>query len=230
MIFQVSQTSEALLQTLIDSNQNFIRCPNPTCGNVFERMDPAVEGGELPRHAPDGQPLTQRQAKHMQKNRFRCEACASNFCCSCKTLPYHTAATCEQAAAARCAAKCRFCQVQLPRGKKDGSSCGSSECEERMGAACELTLSCGHRCLGTFAESECAPCLECAEQADDFCNICWTEELRAAPCLRLRFSSVLAVLTRTLHIPAAPLPTTLPLRNIALALLLHPCSSFASCV
>lgn len=193
-------------------------------------MDPAVEGGELPRHAPDGQPLTQRQAKHMQKNRFRCEACASNFCCSCKTLPYHTAATCEQAAAARCAAKCRFCQVQLPRGKKDGSSCGSSECEERMGAACELTLSCGHRCLGTFAESECAPCLECAEQADDFCNICWTEELRAAPCLRLRFSSVLAVLTRTLHIPAAPLPTTLPLRNIALALLLHPCSSFASCV
>lgn len=181
------QTSESVVENLLASNNNFVRCPNPICGNVFERMVSSVECADgLPKHAPDGQPLTECQAKHMQQNRFRCDACASNFCASCKALPYHTAATCQQAEAARCAVKCRFCQTQLPTGKKDSSTCGSEECERRLAAACEVKLSCGHRCLGTFGERVCAPCLECADQADEFCNICWTEELRAAPCLRLR--------------------------------------------
>lgn len=189
-VWQVNSTSEAVIQQLMKSNSNFIRCPKVTCGNVFERMDPGMDGSqELPRCAPDGQPLTGSQARHMQQNRFRCEQCTSNFCANCNALPYHTALTCQEAEAARSAAKCRFCQIQLDRGKKDGSSCGSEECEGRMASACEVKLSCGHRCLGTFGESECAACLECANQADEFCNICWTEELRAAPCLRLRFAA-----------------------------------------
>jgi len=188
-IRKVSLTSEAVIENLLASNINFLRCPNPTCGNVFERMVSAADGRQdLPRHAPDGQPLTESQAKHMVQNRFRCDECGSNFCASCKALPYHAAATCQQAEAARCAVKCRFCQAQLPKGKKDGSTCGSEECAGRLAAACELKLPCGHRCSGVFGESECPPCLECAEQADEFCNICWTEELRAAPCLRLRCS------------------------------------------
>ena len=189
VVRQVNGTTEALRQQLLASDSNYIQCPNPTCGNVIERMELGShdDGRELPRHAPDGQPLTEDQAKHMQQNRFRCEACCSNFCAGCKALPYHTAATCQEAAAARCAAKCRFCQSQLPRGAKDGSSCESAECDERLSTSCEVKLMCGHQCLGVFGESQCAPCLECADRADEFCNICWTEELRGAPCIRLRF-------------------------------------------
>ena len=200
----MNNTTEALRRQLVTSDSNYVQCPNPTCGNVFERMDPGLESSAcvLPRHAPDGQPLTESQALQMLQHRFRCEACGSNFCAQCKSLPYHAAMTCEQAEAARCAAKCRFCQVQLPRGKKDGSSCGAAECEDRMATACDVKLKCGHRCLGILLESECPPCLECADQADDFCNICWTEELRAAPCLRLRCSLA--------DSPFASFPVSLP--------------------
>jgi hypothetical protein len=185
---QVRNTTEALRSQLVKMNSNYIQCPNPTCGNVFERMEPGFESSTrpFPRHAPDGTPLTESQARHMGQHRFRCEACDTNFCAHCKTIPYHVAMTCEQAEAARCAAKCRFCQVQLPRGKKDGSTCGGSECEERMATACDVKLKCGHRCLGILFESKCPPCLECTGHAEEFCNICWTEELRAAPCIRLR--------------------------------------------
>jgi len=129
-ISQVSQTSEALRQTLINNDPKFIRFPNLTCRNVFERMNPDMEDSELHLYAPDGHPLTQPQVRHMQKNRFRCDVCTSNFCCNCNKLPYHTAATCKQAVAERCKAKCCVCQAQLPPGKKDGISCGSSECAE----------------------------------------------------------------------------------------------------
>ena len=72
---QVNNTTEALRRQLVASNSNYVQCPNPTCGNVFERMDPGLESGAcvLPRHAPDGQPLTESQARHMQQHRFRCE-------------------------------------------------------------------------------------------------------------------------------------------------------------
>ena len=191
MPWQINKSSEALLQRLLNSNANFIRCPNETCANVFERMEPSPrdsrgEGASLPKCAPDGQPLTVAQAKHMQENRFRCEACSTNFCASCKIMPYHAGATCRQAQAARSAAKCLFCKTQLPRGKDDGSCCNSEECKARLQTSCEIKLACGHKCLGTFGESQCPPCLECSGQADDFCNICWTEELRAAPCIHLR--------------------------------------------
>ena len=184
---QINATSEGLLHQLLAANPNFIRCPNASCGNVFERMEP-TDGiiRDLPRYATDGQPLTESQARHMQQNRFRCEECGCNFCASCNAIPYHNAATCKQAESQRTAAKCRFCLAQLPRGKKNARSCGAAECDTRMEASCEVKLKCGHACLGVFGESECPPCLECAGQGDEFCNICWTEELRAAPCLGLK--------------------------------------------
>lgn len=43
--------------------------------------------------------------------------------------------------------------------------------------------------LGVHDEANCLPCLQCtpglAQDKDDYCNICWTEPLGAAPCLQL---------------------------------------------
>ena len=45
--------------------------------------------------------------------------------------------------------------------------------------------------LGIRGEESCLPCLRCNEgglsqDADDYCNICWTEPLGCAPCIRLK--------------------------------------------
>jgi len=60
---------------------------------------------------------------------------------------------------------------------------------------------CGHVCLGFFGEQNCLPCLEkdCLDKynkenqvkipndctSDQYCHICWSEELAAKPCIWL---------------------------------------------
>ena len=58
--------------------------------------------------------------------------------------------------------------------------------------ACVNFLACGHYCCGTKDETECLSCLqdvcnkgnEKAFKRDDYCFICYTEELYAAPCIK----------------------------------------------
>lgn len=75
------------------------------------------------------------------------------------------------------------------------------ECRGRAESSCTVVLGCGHACGGVRAECaddapECAACLPCLapdcaarsglqQTADDYCNICWTECLAAAPALQL---------------------------------------------
>lgn len=54
-------------------------------------------------------------------------------------------------------------------------------------------LPCGHPCGGCSGEQTCLPCLQegcgvagLTQSGADFCNICWVEELAAAPCVLLR--------------------------------------------
>ena len=41
------------------------------------------------------------------------------------------------------------------------------------------------RCLGVYSEDKCMPCIECSKDADEFCNVCWTDALRASPVIKL---------------------------------------------
>ncbi len=54
-------------------------------------------------------------------------------------------------------------------------------------------LPCDHPCCGAKDEINCPPCIEeaCAEKhpelnqnGDDYCNICFVEGLKNAPCIR----------------------------------------------
>ena len=54
--------------------------------------------------------------------------------------------------------------------------------QKAIGCAQLLTFRSG----SIFGEASCPPCLTCANEDDDFCNICWTEALKAAPCARLK--------------------------------------------
>ncbi|CBN77584.1 conserved unknown protein [Ectocarpus siliculosus] len=67
--------------------------------------------------------------------------------------------------------------------------CGREECRERANEGCRKKLECGHPCRGP-GTAECIPCIEpdcpSAEvDGNDFCNVCWTESLLAAPCVKL---------------------------------------------
>ena len=90
---------------------------------------------------------------------------------------------------------CRFCQSEVPDGVLEVAGiervCGSDECCKRAQSACTKMLDCGHACGGIRDEETCLPCLQCADvdglfvDADDFCSICWTDNLGAAPCVRM---------------------------------------------
>mmetsp|Transcript_24731 Transcript_24731/g.38840 ORF Transcript_24731/g.38840 Transcript_24731/m.38840 type:complete len:435 (+) Transcript_24731:337-1641(+) len=181
---KVQRVLDQMLEDLITNDPKFIRCPNKDCGNVIERDTKSPE--KLPRHAPDGTLLSRLHARHMQTSRFRCGSCEKDFCAGCRSIPYHTGMTCEEAKAAAAAVPCRFCAAPLPSGSRSGDICGSQECRAHRSAACEVVhRHCKHPCLGVFGESKCPPCLTCEGLDTEFCNICWVEELRAAPCVKL---------------------------------------------
>ena len=69
--------------------------------------------------------------------------------------------------------------------------CNEADCQQRGSNVCTKTLSCGHPCCGIRGERNCLPCLQedCPKRdplhsGEDFCCICYSEVLRAAPCIR----------------------------------------------
>jgi E3 ubiquitin-protein ligase MYCBP2 len=106
-------------------------------------------------------------------------------------------AVCELKQAAQVAAgtpRCRFCQAELAAGTVDVGDidgvCESEDCAERALLTCPKVHGCGHPCGGMRGEVECLPCLHCAADdlfadADDYCNICWAENLASAPAVRV---------------------------------------------
>lgn len=142
-----------------------------------------------------GKPLTEEAFRHREQFRFRCRECNTEFCCACNRSPYHLGFTCEQFANYKTAQHCRFCSTELSEKnlaqpmKIIPDCCNSAECLERRTFVCPKTLGCGHACCGS-SDAPCFPCLNepCAsvgQKRDDLCNICWCEELGAAPVLRL---------------------------------------------
>uniref|UniRef100_A0A6U6BMR8 RING-type domain-containing protein n=1 Tax=Guillardia theta TaxID=55529 RepID=A0A6U6BMR8_GUITH len=77
--------------------------------------------------------------------------------------------------------------------------CEANECQQKARQGCCCILPCGHVCLGLRGERQCLGCLQCEEMqgaeevkvaASDLCSICWVEELRCAPCIRLECGHV----------------------------------------
>lgn len=94
---------------------------------------------------------------------------------------------------------CRFCMLPLspsntvenPPSAALMNVCTDEYCVEKMKNSCLKLHPCGHPCGGIRGEESCLPCLRCNEgglsqDADDYCNICWTEPLGCAPCIRLK--------------------------------------------
>ncbi|EKX50850.1 hypothetical protein GUITHDRAFT_92848 [Guillardia theta CCMP2712] len=139
------------------------------------------------RIAPDGQLLSEKHALHLQKCRYRCSSCRENFCLDCKTMPYHTGKTCEEHKESLAKVRCKYCNTVLPwRGSSQEAVCTSEDCIRRKNKACGKRLTCGHNCDGIAREKRCLPCLTCNDKGAEFCNLCWIEDLRAAPCVQLR--------------------------------------------
>ncbi len=74
--------------------------------------------------------------------------------------------------------------------------CASDECKLWATKGCTNILPCGHVCIGLRDEIKCLGCLQCPDpkdaaamthsaRGDDFCNICWTGDLKSAPCIML---------------------------------------------
>lgn len=57
-------------------------------------------------------------------------------------------------------------------------------CAVRRGKPQQLTRN-TLRCFGVYSENSCMPCIECTKDADEFCNVCWTDALRASPVIKL---------------------------------------------
>ncbi len=140
--------------------------------------------------------------RHRAENRFRCRACATEFCAGCLSTPYHLGFTCDSFVDYKKARHCRYCNAQLtaenshkkrnqPRGLED--VCTNEDCTLKRNNACGKVLECGHLCCGIKNENACTPCLEeecCTKRGEtqnreDYCNICWVEDLASAPSIRL---------------------------------------------
>lgn len=92
---------------------------------------------------------------------------------------------------------CRFCSTPLtdanaypnPPSLALVNVCTDEYCVAKLRAACQKVLSCHHPCGGICNEAHCLPCLQCTsglpQDKDDYCNICWTESLGAAPSIQL---------------------------------------------
>lgn len=182
------QLQQMQLDLLLDSDEHCVRCPQPSCGFCFDcNMRPEVAPTTF-----NGVELGVGAQLHFSKFRFRCPKCNEDFCKQCRKSPYHLGMDCSQAETQVTQEKCRFCGEPPTRESAAGRICGGDICKERARVSCVRQLNCGHMCGGIRNESECLPCLEegCCkadgQKADDYCNLCWTEDLRSAPCIALQ--------------------------------------------
>lgn len=186
---------EFTLAAFVERDDDTFVCPGDKC-NVTISIDPATSRnarlqGTITETTDSGRTLTPEEYKHFLKYRIRCHSCQTNFCAQCKTIPYHKGFTCKKWEIYLKSRHCRFCQEQLTdkntsRALIGRDICKEKECLEKWGMCCERTLKCGCPCNGVKDEKQCLPCLKCELKCDEeWCTICYSEELRDAPCIQL---------------------------------------------
>ncbi len=174
---------------------NLIKCPYPNCGelNAFEpgRVDYNVRDAQ-------NQVVSRQAAEDYAIHRCRCGMCKQDFCINkdCMAMPYHLGKTCEEYKHHEQAKKCRFCDSEIKNNNRgpDDDVCNQGDCRERFNDACKKKLPCGHKCPGVQGETKCPPCIDkdCrgfggqfGQNKDDYCIICYSEGLGAAPMVAL---------------------------------------------
>eukprot|EP00928_Gymnodinium_smaydae_P005325 TRINITY_DN11817_c0_g2_i1.p1 TRINITY_DN11817_c0_g2~~TRINITY_DN11817_c0_g2_i1.p1 ORF type:complete len:590 (+),score=125.81 TRINITY_DN11817_c0_g2_i1:106-1875(+) len=188
---RIEQELENDRRFFADPPDDYIRCP--TCSVVYavnsSRHSPTPESGApmIPacysKELSRGANLVLDEAlRHLQRCRFRCAQCGSDFC-RCGVTPYHWGWSCDgwqrqqQIAAEACpVGSCRWCaqpcMERLRRSETLATSCCGSDvgtdlkrfppslsCAEKERRACGRRLACGHWCGGVRGEETCPPCL-----------------------------------------------------------------------
>lgn len=176
------------------------RCPNPKCRCVLERVIPETSTTETSSTDETTTTTTTTSTKmtkeeHYNRYRMRCQGCGTIFCSSCFRIPYHEGYTCEEYEKLLHSVHCRFCGGAVDADDQkalETEVCGEEECQTKLAQACQKRHACGHWCSGVRDEEECPPCLHegcCplkAVRADDYCPICWVEDLGSAPMVVLK--------------------------------------------
>lgn len=169
-----------------------------TCVNNQCREQIVFEKGNVDYNTKDekGSKLSKQSAESYANNRCRCASCKIDFCVSCKTSPYHIGKTCEEHITYVTAKRCRYDNIVITNSNRGpaGDVCNNPECILQYDISCPKKLKCGHHCFGVKGESKCPPCLykDCPEyvnifdqEADSYCNICYTEGFVNSPIVRL---------------------------------------------
>jgi hypothetical protein len=140
--------------------------------------------------------LSKEAAEHYAYNRCRCPSCKIDFCVECKRFPYHIGKTCQEQQKILNSKLCRY-DNQIITDKNKGPAddvCNNQECMITYSTACTKNLRCGHKCWGCKGEKVCPPCLDSSckdwgslydQNADSYCNICFTEGLGNSPVVLL---------------------------------------------
>mmetsp|Transcript_34298 Transcript_34298/g.58730 ORF Transcript_34298/g.58730 Transcript_34298/m.58730 type:complete len:467 (+) Transcript_34298:30-1430(+) len=198
-----------LLQFLVN-DPSYVICPK--CNNVWENAGAGNEADCKHLKTDNGKALTQECITHYTHHRFRCQRCESIFCSSCKRIPYHLGFTCEGFENAKDAFRCRWCKENVDSSfiassgpPKDPQRLVCDACKEKDSACMNRTHpECGHPAIWhhSMPTRKLADCIQvdCVKKriselgedntsqinVEDFCNICWTEELGEHPCLKLK--------------------------------------------
>lgn len=190
------EKKEQLEQGLIEKQFNIVTCAKCKTKFGFEKGN--NQGLSL-KDPHSGQQLSRELQRHYEENRFTClnNACKLEQCRNCQAAPYHLGLTCEQFSIKKASKRCRYCDDTIHQVNQNyppalQDICSQQECIDKMKYACKKVLPCGHSCSGFIGEPECLPCLkeDCAKRLkldqdeNDYCNICFTEGLGAAPCIR----------------------------------------------
>jgi len=201
---EFSKFLDLKLTQLLETGDAFIECPS--CHSQWEFIP-----GELEHDAPDfnreigvnNKLLSDEAQKHYLLHRVCCRRCNKNFCRSCGVIPYHSGFNCTLYQTYLVADKCRFCSAALMPDEIAMDApcealelvCNSEPCLEKRAFSCrKMHKECGHPCHGTLDEEHCMSCIvdDCSskrayikQESDDYCNICFTEELYEAPCIEL---------------------------------------------
>jgi hypothetical protein len=184
------------VREMLTQSDNFVACANPKCDNVMERLAMGDFKPNKKEKGADGKLVPAELQRHKAEHRFRCPECTTDFCSSCHVTPYHEGRTCEQQAQFKAAAHCRFCGDVIKKQLKSKHAvfqdvCGGKDCMAKKSLSCTKPLACGHACCGIRDEVQCLDCLQCAprpgatQSGEDFCPICYVEDLKSAPSIKL---------------------------------------------
>lgn len=204
---ELSKYLDLKLDELLQSEANFIQCPKCESTWEFVHGDIKFDSPDFSRELGiDGKILSNDSQMHYLSHRVCCRTCNKNFCRSCCIIPYHSGFSCDLFQLYLKAKKCRFCATALmpgeiaPEMQPNGTCealqnvCNSEFCLAKRDLSCRKMLTCDHPCGGTLNEKYCMSCIHegcqgrksyMKQLSDDYCNICFTEELFEAPCIEL---------------------------------------------